>query len=136
MTNHAAEANLTPEQRAAKLFGCWPRGAPMERLPGPPNSVEPSTADPSVDHPNVPASEKINQFDYADEKDGRRVPRAAHIREMNPRADVLANGDSSARHRTEHRTASPQGQREYGIGELRGTLVRSGSYFAMFTAIQ
>lgn len=100
MANQAATtANLTPDQLAAKLFGRWPSGAPMEHVPGLPKNVDPSTTDPSAEHPDVLTNEKINKFDFSDDHDGLRVPRAAHIRKTNPRADALADGDSSARHR-------------------------------------
>lgn len=119
MTHQAADANLTPEQLAPKLFGRWPSGAPMEHVPGLPTSVDPSTIDPSADHPDVLANEKINHFDYTDDKDGLRVPRAAHIRKMNPRGDVLADSDSSTRHRMVRRgiTYGPEfapGESPYG----------------------
>jgi Dyp-type peroxidase family len=99
MTNQAPTVELTPDQLGAKLVGRWPSGAPMERVPGLPTKVDPSSADPSVDHPDVLDNAKINKFDFSDDVDGTRVPRAAHIRKMNPRADQLADGDSSGRHR-------------------------------------
>lgn len=99
MTNQAPSVSLTADQLGAKLVGRWPSGAPMERVPGLPRQLDPSTADPSVEHPDVLSDAKINKFDFSDDADGLRVPRAAHIRKMNPRADQLADGDSSARHR-------------------------------------
>lgn len=99
MTEKAAEVGLIPDQLGAKLMGRWPSGAPMEHVPGLPASVDPSVADPSTEHPEVLDNERINAFDFADDVDGVRAPRASHIRKMNPRADSLAEGDSSNRHR-------------------------------------
>ncbi len=99
MVNQAPTVALTADQLGAKLVGRWPSGAPMERVPGLPKTVDPSAADPSVEHPDVLGDERINKFDFSDDVDGARVPRAAHIRKMNPRADKLADGHSSARHR-------------------------------------
>jgi len=119
MTSKSAKVSLTPEQLAAKLFGRWPSGAPMEHVPGLPRKVDPSLQDPSSGCPIVLDSAKINDFDYNDDTGGLRVPRAAHIRKMNPRADVLADGDSSIRHRMVRRglTYGPEfqpGETPYG----------------------
>jgi Dyp-type peroxidase family len=119
MANQAATANLTAEQLTAKLFGRWPSGAPMEHVPGMPHNLDPSTADPSAEFPEALTNNKINNFDFSDDHDGVRVPHAAHIRKTNPRADSLADGDSSTRHRMLRRgiTYGPEfapGETPYG----------------------
>lgn len=119
MEANAPNMGLTPDQIAAKLVGRWPSGAPMEHVPGEPKKLDPSVEDPSVAHPDALSKAKIDKFDFADDPDGMRVPRAAHIRKMNPRADVLADGDNSARHRMVRRgiTYGPEfapGETPYG----------------------
>jgi Dyp-type peroxidase family len=99
MATQAPTVQLSADQLGAKLVGRWPSGAPMERVPGLSKKVDPSVADPSGEHPEVLADDKVNNFDFSDDPDGLRVPRAAHIRKTNPRADKLADGDSSGRHR-------------------------------------
>lgn len=110
---------MTPEQLSAKLVGRWPSGAPMERVPGMPKIVDPSDQDPAEPWPPALDKTKIDNFDYSDDPNGIRVPRAAHIRKMNPRADVLADGDTSRRHRMVRRgiTYGPElqdGETPYG----------------------
>lgn len=99
MEQHATQVALAPEQLAAKTIGRWPSGAPMERVPGMPVDAKPGESDPSVGEPNVLNANKVNKFDFSDDADGLNVPRAAHIRKMNPRADVLPDGDTAAKHR-------------------------------------
>jgi Dyp-type peroxidase family len=99
MQDQAAAAGRDADKLAAKVVGRWPSGAPLESVPGLPHGVDPTAEDPSVEHEAVLENEHINNFDYTDDKDAARVPRAAHIRKMNPRADVLPDGDSSGRHR-------------------------------------
>jgi Dyp-type peroxidase family len=91
-----AEADLTFEQLAAKLVGRWASGTPMEHVPGMPKSEDPSAED--LGTPAILKSH-LNDFDYALDSDGLHVPRAAHIRKVNPRAANLPGGDASNRHR-------------------------------------
>ena len=98
MADQGAAIGLSADQLGAKLVGRWATGAPMERVPTVPGNVDPSVTDPSIEHPKVLDDDKINKFDFSDDPDGTRVPRAAHIRKMNPRADKLVD-DSSSRHR-------------------------------------
>ena len=119
METNAPNAELRPDQLAAKLIGRWPSGAPMEHVAGEPKKLDPSAEDPSASHPEVLSNSKIDKFDFGDDPDGMRVPRAAHIRKMNPRNDVLADGDSSTRHRMVRRgiTYGPEfspGETPYG----------------------
>jgi deferrochelatase/peroxidase EfeB len=91
----------------------------MERVPGMPKHTDPSTADPTSEYPQVHDKAKIDSFDFHDDPEGTKVPRAAHIRKMNPRADALPDGDSSRRHRMVRRgiTYGPdfqEGEAPYG----------------------
>jgi Dyp-type peroxidase family len=94
----SAGGQLSADQLGAKLVGRWPSGAPMEPVPGEGHS-DPSTQDPSVADPAVLDDQHINKFAYDNDPDGLRVPRAAHIRKVNPRSTALPDGDRSNRHR-------------------------------------
>jgi Dyp-type peroxidase family len=89
-----------PELVAAKLVGRWRTGAPMEHVPGLPRTIDPGVTDPSVAYPPVLQDQKINHFEYdLADADGHAVPRAAHIRKVNPRdADPPTKAESD-RHR-------------------------------------
>jgi deferrochelatase/peroxidase EfeB len=71
----------TEEERellAAKLVGRWRSGAPL-------------TLAPVVDDPALGADPKRNNdFDYADDRQGRQAPFGCHIRRMNPRDTKLS----------------------------------------------
>jgi len=71
----------TEEEReliAAKLVGRWRSGAPL-------------TLAPDVDNPALGADPKRNNdFNYANDPNGRQVPFGAHIRRMNPRDTQLS----------------------------------------------
>lgn len=95
----APAVGLSADQLAAKTVGRWPSGAPMERVPACPLQVDPASTDPSTTAADVLNAASINAFDFSDDPDGNNVPRAAHIRKMNPRADVLPDGDTSTKHR-------------------------------------
>lgn len=119
MVEQAPGVGLTAAQLAAKIVGRWPSGAPMERVPGLPHDLDPSIEDPSGRCPFVHENNNINKFDFPDDPDGLRVPRGAHIRKLNPSAHVLADGDTSARHRMVRRgiTYGPEftpGESPYG----------------------
>src|SRR5262245_26833961 len=63
---------------AAKLVGRWRSGAPL-------------TLAPEVDDPKLGADmHRNNDFDYANDTHGRKVPFGAHIRRMNPRDTDLS----------------------------------------------
>src|ERR1044071_250653 len=71
----------TEEEReliAAKLVGRWRSGAPL-------------TLAPDVDDPALGADpQRNNDFDYAHDPHGRKVPFGSHIRRMNPRDTELS----------------------------------------------
>src|SRR4029079_17189440 len=70
----------TEEERelvAAKLVGRWRSGAPL-------------TLAPDLDNPALGADpQRNNNFNYADDSHGRKVPFGSHIRRMNPRDTKL-----------------------------------------------
>lgn len=99
MTSTAPTFGITPDQLGAKVVGRWPSGAPMEHVPGEPKHPDPSEEDPSATYPDVLKDEKINNFNYDDDPDGQKVPRAAHIRKVNPRSETLPEGDKASLHR-------------------------------------
>jgi Dyp-type peroxidase family len=79
--NRFLQANgSTEEERelvAAKLVGRWRSGAPL-------------TLAPDVDDPALGADpQRNNDFDYANDRGGYKVPFGSHIRRMNPRDTQL-----------------------------------------------
>jgi Dyp-type peroxidase family len=72
---------------AAKIVGRWPDGTPLELSPD--GSGREAYASP----------ERINDFRYEDDLDGRRCPLGAHVRRTNPRDALGWHGTRSRRHR-------------------------------------
>lgn len=100
VTQQAQALGMDPEQLAAKLVGRWRSGAAMEPVPALPNGTDPAAADPSTATPAVLDDNQINRFDYEPgDADGARVPRAAHIRKVNPRSSNPPGKPESNRHR-------------------------------------
>lgn len=66
----ATSPGLSDDQVAAKLIGRWPSGAPVAN-----EAADPGDAG------------QDNAFDYSNDLDGENVPRFAHIRKANPRAE-------------------------------------------------
>jgi Dyp-type peroxidase family len=91
-----SQSGLRFDQLAAKLVGRWPSGTPMEHVPGMPKTKDPSAEDLGT---QTILTNHLNDFDYGGDTDGLRVPRAAHIRKVNPRAADLPGGEASNRHR-------------------------------------
>jgi len=119
MEAQASAIGLTPAQLAAKVVGRWPSGAPLVKVPGCPAHVDPTATDPSVEHPAILKEGNINAFDFSKDSEGTAVPRASHIRKMNPRADTLPDGDTATKHRMVRRgiTYGPEfqpGETPYG----------------------
>jgi Dyp-type peroxidase family len=74
-TNGSTEAER--ELIAAKLVGRWRSGAPL-------------TLAPDVDNPALGADpQRNNNFDYANDPRGHKIPFGSHIRRMNPRDTKL-----------------------------------------------
>ena len=102
VSSEASPLQMDSERVAAKLVGRWKSGAPMESVPALPQGVDPSTSDPSTLTPAVLGDDQINAFDYTD-ADGSRVPRAGHIRKVNPRSSNPPGRQESNRHRLARR---------------------------------
>jgi Dyp-type peroxidase family len=129
----AQQLGMNPDQLAAKLVGRWRSGAPMENVPALPPGVDPSASDPSASTPAVLGDDQINAFDYEPgDADGSHVPRAAHIRKVNPRSENPPGKQESNRHRMLRRgspygpefqpTEPPYGQGPVGDDRDRGLL--------------
>lgn len=100
LTQQAQQLGMSSELLAAKLVGRWRSGAPMETVAALPAGTDPSASDPSVATPGVLDDDQINDFDYEPgDADGARVPRAAHIRKVNPRSATPPGKPESNRHR-------------------------------------
>ena len=129
----AQQLGMDPDQLAAKFVGRWRSGAPMENVPALPPGVDPSATDPYVATPAVLADDQINAFDYEPgDADGSHVPRAAHIRKVNPRSENPPGKVEPNRHRMLRRgspygpefqpTEPPFGQGPVGDDRDRGLL--------------
>jgi Dyp-type peroxidase family len=94
-----AGAGLSSDLVGAKMVGRWPSGAPLERVPGEPKKADLEAADPSIADTKVLNDQHINDFDYDKDPDGLGVPRAAHIRKVNPRSQTPPGKAESDRHR-------------------------------------
>jgi Dyp-type peroxidase family len=94
-----AGAGLSSDLVGAKMVGRWASGAPLERVPGEPKKADLEAADPSIADPKVLDDHHINDFDYDKDPDGLLVPRAAHIRKVNPRSQTPPGKAESDRHR-------------------------------------
>ena len=68
-----AQTDKERELLAAKLVGRWRSGAPL--------TLAPTEDDPALGQD----SQRNNDFTYADDPDGKLVPRGCHMRRMNPR---------------------------------------------------
>jgi Dyp-type peroxidase family len=128
VAQQAQAVGMDPGQLAAKLVGRWRSGAPMESVPSLPPGTDPSSTDPSIATPAVLGDDQINNFDYEPgDADGSRVPRAAHIRKVNPRSSNPPGKPESNRHRILRRGIPygpefQQGEQPYGqepIGDDR-----------------
>lgn len=100
IAQQADQLGLDRDLFAAKLVGRWKSGAPLERTQGQSEGLDPTTADPSIADPSILSDGKINNFDFdPDDADGHLMPRAAHIRKMNPRNEQPPGKAESDRHR-------------------------------------
>jgi Dyp-type peroxidase family len=86
-TREAARLGIDEETFKARLVGRWPDGSPL--------ALRPDGPDPRLG--NDP--EAANDFAYADDPDGLRCPRGAHVRRANPRDALGWEGRLTARHR-------------------------------------
>jgi Dyp-type peroxidase family len=98
-TAEGGGVGIPAELLGAKMVGRWPSGAPLEHVPGEPKKADLEAADPSIADPAVLDDRHINDFDYDSDPDGTLVPRAAHIRKVNPRSQQPPGKAESNRHR-------------------------------------
>jgi Dyp-type peroxidase family len=98
-TAEGAGAGLPGDLVGAKMVGRWASGAPLEHVPGEAKKADLDAADPSIADPAVRDDRHINDFDYDADPDGLHVPRAAHIRKVNPRSQQPPGKAESNRHR-------------------------------------
>jgi Dyp-type peroxidase family len=83
---------ITSSVMGAKIVGRYTSGCPLEIADGEADTFDPTAVDPSKADKTRLDDQHINAFDYEapdnaarDDKDGHRVPRAAHIRKVYPR---------------------------------------------------
>lgn len=74
-TGNGSDA-ASPDLMGAQLVGRWKSGAPLELAP---------TAD---DHSVADGTERVNDFEFGDDRMGVKCPWGAHIRKAYPRDDV------------------------------------------------
>jgi Dyp-type peroxidase family len=92
LAQDAAAQGVSVEQFGAKLVGRYKSGAPLERTKDQSIRFDPSKADPSVKNPAILDARRVNNFEFADDADGKLVPRAAHIRKAYPRNERTPTG--------------------------------------------
>jgi Dyp-type peroxidase family len=83
---------ITTALAGAKLLGRYRSGCPLEHTASEPADLDPQLADPSAGDPSLLAEPQVNDFDYDADPDGALVPRAAHIRKVNPRREAAPGG--------------------------------------------
>jgi Dyp-type peroxidase family len=101
LSETAGVEGLSVDLLGAKLVGRYRSGAPLELA----NNDQ---ADPGTTDPNAVDKDHINDFEYAGDPDGTRVPRAAHIRKAYPR-DQDPPGEVEAERRRILRRGIPFG---------------------------
>jgi len=87
IADRAAGLGITPELLAARLFGRWSSGAPLE--------LAPLRDDPRLGNDRL----RNNDFSYGDDRFQRRCPYAAHIRKSYPRDDAPEGEAAMQTHR-------------------------------------
>lgn len=123
IAKEAPAHELTETLLGAKLVGRYKSGAPLERTKDQAPDFDPQADDPSVADPSILSDERIDNFDYDADPDGKLVPRAAHIRKTNPRSATPPGKDESNRHRILRRGVpyGPEfapGEAAYGQGPV------------------
>jgi Dyp-type peroxidase family len=96
----AKKTGLDSAVVGAKLVGRYESGAPLEKVDP---DADPTLKDPSIDDPSLLSDERINAFEYEDDFDGHKVPRAAHIRKSYPRDQVGGAGSTTESETQTHR---------------------------------
>lgn len=104
----------------AKLIGRWPDASPL--------ALAPERPDPEIAaDPN-----RVNAFDYSDDRDGLRCPLGAHIRRANPRSGLGFGDALSARQRIIRRGMTYGPPLADGVTDDDGT--DRGIFFIAFMA--
>jgi Dyp-type peroxidase family len=124
--NRFLRANGSTEEEqelvAAKLVGRWRSGAPL-------------TLAPDVDNPALGADpRRNNDFDYANDPHGRRVPLGSHIRRMNPRDTKLTRLTDLNIHRLIRRGTTYGPPYDSNALSEQDDEVPRGSYFLFISA--
>ena len=124
MRRMAEQQGVSEDLMGAKLVGRYKSGAPLEATGM--KMIDPALADPSV-----VGDDKINAFEFGDDKAGAIVPLASHIRKSYPRDDETRDGGESdtQTHRLLRRgipfgASLPRGSTDTGdaFGQDRGLL--------------
>jgi Dyp-type peroxidase family len=87
LDEEAARLRMNPRELRARVMGRWPDGTPVD--------LSPSREDPQ----RSVHRRRANDFDYADDRGGRRCPLGAHVRRTNPRNGVPGGAETTVRHR-------------------------------------
>lgn len=119
----ASDNGISEALLGAKFVGRYKSGAPLERTHDQAPEFDPQLADPSDADPSFKEEEKVNNFDYDQDPDGKLVPRAAHIRKTNPRSSEPPGKAGSNAHRILRRGVPygpefTQGEAPYGEGPV------------------
>jgi Dyp-type peroxidase family len=119
-----------PERLGAKIVGRWPDGTPLSRSPDEP--------DPEI----AGDPRRINDFGFADDREGLRCPLGAHIRRANPRDDAnFFGGRLTNRHRLVRRGRAygppmPEGTEDDGAERGLVFVCFNASIWRQFETVQ
>ncbi len=119
-----ANGNTEEEQElvAAKLVGRWRSGAPLVLAP-------------DVDNPALGADpRRNNDFNYANDPHGRKVPFGSHIRRMNPRDTELARMTDVNLHRIIRRGTTYGPPYDPNAVSEKDDEIPRGAYFLFMSA--
>jgi Dyp-type peroxidase family len=91
--NTAYDLGITPDLLGAKIVGRFRSGAPLEPLRFQDiDEYKVPLTDPGIAHPALAGSDDVNNyFEYGDDKEGKIVPLASHIRKAYPRDQVATH---------------------------------------------
>jgi Dyp-type peroxidase family len=115
------QGGLKPDQLAAKAVGRWRSGTPLDEAP-------------EADRRSGRDSSQDNNFDYANDEDGTRTPRFAHIRKVYPRNSPTPGEAEAGRHRIIRRGIPFGLQFDPAEGRGRGVDAPRGLIFAAYMA--
>jgi len=104
MNAEAGRLGMDPHELRARVLGRWPDGTPLH--------LSPDREDATISTNR----HRANDFDYADDRAGRRCPLGAHVRRTNPRGGLPGGAETTMRHRIIRRGMP------YEEGDRRGLL--------------